>query len=380
MMQGLSNAARAFGIRTVCSLALCLALTDAAGAGETPQERLMEAVARGDAVAVEAAIAEGADVAQSVGRPSVTPLMSASARNHMGVVEQLLAHGADIDVFDRSGRSPLARVALQGNLTGAARLLELGADVNARALYSGTTALTSAARSATPAAIDLLLAAGARVGARDRWGSSAFMIAAQFNDDIAVAQRLLDAGADPDARDADGFTALLLAARDAQPDQLARLLDLGADPDLSDPDGMTATDHAARNPAIRGTPVEARISSREQKVEVGAYQGRWRVAYVDGDVPLAHFTVLHDEGAAHAEGHFIMGQARGDRLFGETGRIDDIQITEDGLKIDWNPTTDTDEMYHLELWRTETNTYRGVFQAQIYAETHEVELQVTPSR
>ena len=378
-MQGLSNAARAFGI-TVCSLAMVLALTGAVLAEETPQDRLMEAVARGDAAAVEAAIADGADVTRSVGRPAATPVSLASGRNHMDVVEKLLAHGADLDVFDRSGRSPLAQAALQGNLTGAARLLELGADVNARARYSGTTALTSAAGSATPAAIDLLLAAGARIGARDRWGNSAFMIAAQFNDDISVAQRLLDAGADPDARDADGFTALLLVARDAQPEQLERLLDLGADPNLSDPEGMTATDHAARNPAIRGSPVEARISGRQHDVEVGAYQGRWSVAYVDGDVPLAHFTVLHDEDATRAEGHFVMGQARGQELSGETGSIDDIQITEDGLKVDWNPTTDTEEMYYLELWRAETNTYRGVFQAERYPDTHEVELQVRPSR
>ncbi len=379
-MRGLSNSARGCVLRTLCGLAMGLTLTCAAAADGAPQDRLMEAAARGDLAAVEAAIADGADVAQSTGRARVTPLMAAAAHDHMGVVEGLLAHGADLDVWDRGGRSPLAQAAVKGNLTGAARLLELGADVNARDPDSGTTALMVAARSAAPAAIDQLLAAGARIDDRDRWGNSAFMIAAQFNDGIAVARRLLDAGADPDARDADGFTVLLLVARDAKPDRLARLLDLGANPDLSDPEGMTADDHAARNPAIRGSTVEARLSGREHDIEVGHYQGRWRVAYVDGDVPVAHFTVFHDAGAASAEGHFVMMLARGEGLDGETGSIDDIRITGDGLEIDWNPTTDTGEMYHLELRRVETNTYRGVFKARRYPHTHEVELRVRPSR
>lgn len=378
-MQGLDTA-RACAVKAVCSLAFSLILTAAAAADGAPQDRLMDAAARGDAAAVEAAIADGADVAQPAGQARVTPLIVAVANNHLRVVEELLAHGADLNTWDRGGRSPLASAALKGNPTVAARLMELGADVNARAPDSGSTALMAAARSAEPAAIDQLLGAGATVDARDRWGNTAFMIAAQYNDDPAVARRLLGAGADPDARDADGFTALLLVARDGEPGRLARLIDIGADPDIADPDGITAADYAARNPAIRGSPVEAHLSGEEHEVEVGAYQARWRAALVEGDVPLVHFTVLHDEGAARAEGRYVMGLALGDGLDGETGRIDGIRITEDGLEVDWNPTTDTEEMYHLRLRRAETNTYRGVFRARRYPDAHEVELRVRPSR
>jgi RNA polymerase sigma factor (sigma-70 family) len=147
------------------------------------------------------------------------PLYAAHAAHHsgnMGVVELLLARGAKVDLhlaaalgmaqrLDRFvaerqdlaaaaaswGRTPLHWAASGGHTRLVARLLELGADANARDRF-GCTPLHLAAELARADALSLLLDAGADLNARLRNGKSVMHLAAQRRDRAvlsALAQR-----------------------------------------------------------------------------------------------------------------------------------------------------------------------------------------------
>ena len=97
------------------------------------------------------------------------------------------------------------------------RLLDRGAEVNAREKKFGQTALMWAAGHAdtTPAAravetIKLLLARGAKLDLVDDRGRDALMIASSLNH-VDAARALREAGANADARDKMGKSALDLA-------------------------------------------------------------------------------------------------------------------------------------------------------------------------
>ena len=109
------------------------------------------------------------------------------------------------------------------------RLLSAGADVNA-ALPDGETALMTAARGGSVAAVKLLLARGADVDASEAWkGQTALMWAAAENH-ADVVRVLIAGGADPNARSMGGvFTPFLFAVRGGQIDAARVLLDAGAD-------------------------------------------------------------------------------------------------------------------------------------------------------
>ncbi len=108
----------------------------------------------------------------------------------------------------------------------------------------------------------------------------------------------------------------------------------------------------------------------------GEMQGSWRAAYVEGDVPLAYFTVYHNEGEESARGDYLMAIARGEGLDGESGQFDDMWIDAgaEEVVIEWNPTPDQGEMYRLELQREDGETYVGEFSAEMYPNTHEVQM------
>nr|WP_231363035.1 hypothetical protein [Thioalkalivibrio sp. ALR17-21] len=108
----------------------------------------------------------------------------------------------------------------------------------------------------------------------------------------------------------------------------------------------------------------------------GALQGSWRAALVEGDVPLAYFSVFHGRGETRAQGDFLMGNARGPGLDGASGDLDSVALAADGERVElvWNPTPDQQESYHLELERLDADTWEGRFHAARYPHEHEVRM------
>jgi ankyrin repeat protein len=140
----------------------------------------------------------------------------------------------------------LLEAAYAGDLAGATRALDGGADANASG-PEARTALMLAAFEGRTAVAELLLARGARVDDRDSIGRTALMYASTgpFPETVEL---LLTSGADPNAVDhGERFTPLMFAAGEGLVDILRLLLSSGADPSLEDVDGDRAVDFARLN-------------------------------------------------------------------------------------------------------------------------------------
>ncbi len=109
----------------------------------------------------------------------------------------------------------------------------------------------------------------------------------------------------------------------------------------------------------------------EVLTDAGQWQGSWRAARAEDDMPLAYFDVFHDEGESSATGNFMMGLAMGDLLSGTTGDLSDVEIGST-TTIAWNPTTDDQEMYWVTLTAESDDLFTGTFEAERNPTTFEV--------
>ena len=244
------------------------------GDAQTPLHRAANSK---NAAVVTLLLAAGAEVdVRDASR--VTPLLLAGYCAAGGMcrdpaaVEALLDAGADVNIVAGYwGRSALhLAVMMSGNDAEGAlrlvrRLLEMGADPNARA-NGGHVPLHYAVRLWSEALVAALLGALADVNARDHSGFTPLHMAAQSPGGPAVVEALLHAGAEVDARDSTGRTPLhvavgagggrstgilfftfrrrveLGAARDGA--AITPLLRNGADADARDSFGDTPLHHA----------------------------------------------------------------------------------------------------------------------------------------
>jgi ankyrin repeat protein len=170
-------------------------------------------------------------------------------------VQAAIGKGADIEAQDGFGRTPLMLAAYNQNPEVITTLLTAGADIKARDLDYGFTALMFAALfNQNPEATITLLKAGADINARDKRGGTVLMKAAGYNQNPAVITTLLEAGADIAARDEFGETPLMKAAeRTENPEVIITLLKAGADAKAKDDAGKTAFAHAVRNENLKDT-------------------------------------------------------------------------------------------------------------------------------
>ncbi len=155
----------------------------------------------------------------------------------------------DVDVRDGRGRTALARAAYRNDVQEARRLVEAGADVNAKDDTQQSPYLIATSEvGADPALLELMLANGARVDDKDSYNGTGLIRAAERGHGEIV-RRLLEAGIDRDHVNRLGWTALLEAiilgegGRD-HVETVRALVEGGVDVNVADADGVTPLAHA----------------------------------------------------------------------------------------------------------------------------------------
>ncbi|MCY4029483.1 MAG: ankyrin repeat domain-containing protein [Acidobacteria bacterium] len=201
---------------------------------------LADAARRGDAEAVRALLADGAD-ADAPQSDGATALHWAAYRDDAEMVAALIRAGADVRRANRYGVTPLALAARNGAAEIITQLVAAGADPNdpRQAVRAGETPLMLAARSGKVAAVETLAGAGADVDAQETWNRQSALMWAAAEGHAPVVESLLGRGADIEARSGSGATALLFAARKGCLDCVRALLAAGADVNERRPDGAT---------------------------------------------------------------------------------------------------------------------------------------------
>lgn len=136
---------------------------------------------------------------------------------------------SSINAYDSNGHTPLLVAAARGDLEGAKKLLQQGAQVNKKQRGAGgLTPLHTVAIRNRVNMINALIKAGATVNSRDGRNRTPLMHAAQRGKRSAVAA-LLAAGANKNAKDSNGKTALYLAAEARNGPIMNALINAGAE-------------------------------------------------------------------------------------------------------------------------------------------------------
>jgi ankyrin repeat protein len=123
---------------------------------------LFSAIAAGDKVAVEKALADGADV-NSRTRDQATLLIIASLGGQLAITELLLGKGADVMARNSGGFTPLHAAAFSGSRPIATLLLEKGAVLEDAANKAGVSPLMIAGEENHLELAEFLIAKGADV-------------------------------------------------------------------------------------------------------------------------------------------------------------------------------------------------------------------------
>ena len=175
-----------------------------------------------------------------------TPLHYVAGVNDSARVARVVALGATVDAVDSSHTTPLEVALFRGSLGAVKALLAAGASPMRPNNHDGWPPLKVAVRESNLPMVRLLLAHGADAAVPDTspWPLARMAVETQNAELVGL---LLDHGmrlAPPDT--ADGHTALHVAALGGRTDVTRLLLDHGADADTRDRAGLTPLDLAAR--------------------------------------------------------------------------------------------------------------------------------------
>jgi ankyrin repeat protein len=176
-------------------------------------------------------------------------LITPSMKGDIDTVRRLLEEGADVNAkTNYDEKTALMYASIYGQTEIAKLLLEKGADVNAKD-YRGTTAFILASLNGRTEIAKLFLEKGADVNARENDGTTALISASkeQEEDNTEIVKFLLEKGADVNAKDNDGFIALMYATMYGQIDIVKILLMSGADINAKDNNGENSLKHASAN-------------------------------------------------------------------------------------------------------------------------------------
>lgn len=141
----------------------------------------------------------------------MNPLLNAILRDDLPDARRLIELGADIEARDDQGRTPLMHSVIEGNDLLVHLFLEHNARVNSSD-KKGFTPLHFAAQGFRTDAAHALLAAGANVDAIDQHGNTPLWRATfESKNRGAMIHLLLRAGADPNLKNLSGVSPLNLA-------------------------------------------------------------------------------------------------------------------------------------------------------------------------
>lgn len=174
-------------------------------------------------------------------------LVDAVHSGRLAELKSAIAAGADLEERDGQGRTALLMATMKGQADMAAALIEVGADVNAKAANKDTPFLYAGAEGKDDI-LKLILATGkARLTDTNRYGGTALIPAAHHGHPSTV-RILLATDIDIDHVNDLGWTALLEAVilGDGGPvyqEIVGLLVDAGAR-NTADRDGQTPLDHA----------------------------------------------------------------------------------------------------------------------------------------
>ena len=193
-------------------------------------------------------------------------LHAAAARGDIAELARLVPIGADLNAADGNGRTPLHVAAFGGHAESARWLLKAGADPSRfdRQRYD---AVTVAAVRDDVAMVSALLAGGASAKLiTSVYDGTALIAAAHLGHDGVVAQ-LIRAGAPLNHNNNLGWTALMetVVLGDGGPRHTATvraLVDAGADVNLPDRQGLTPLQHARHRSYAEMAAVLERASAR----------------------------------------------------------------------------------------------------------------------
>ncbi|EED23384.1 ankyrin repeat-containing protein, putative [Talaromyces stipitatus ATCC 10500] len=160
--------------------------------------------------------------------PGMNAMHLAAFNGHQEILSLITVNeqGA-INRVDRSGTNALQWACLRGHFDIVQRLLEKGANVNAKGGKYGN-ALYAAAEGGHIHIVQTLLEKGANVNAQDKINGSALQAAA-YEGHLEIVERLLEKGADVSAKGGRYGNALQAAAYRGHLEIIERLLEKGAD-------------------------------------------------------------------------------------------------------------------------------------------------------
>ncbi|MEZ0261810.1 MAG: ankyrin repeat domain-containing protein [Alphaproteobacteria bacterium] len=147
----------------------------------------------------------------------LTPLICAVRQGHNEIAEMLLKAGAPVKDCTQTGWTAFIYAGRDNNPGAFDLLLKHGASVLERAT-NGDTALTQALEGKHSFAALRLIELGADIEAKNLWSCFTPLIDAAWSGDAAVCAALIRAGANLDAVEGQGMNALQLARLSARPD------------------------------------------------------------------------------------------------------------------------------------------------------------------
>ncbi len=210
--------------------------------------------------------------------PAADALLEAARRGDAAAVRALLAKGADVNAAPGDGMTALHWAAERGQQNVVALLLGAGAQASAVTRLGGYQPLHLAARGGHADVVTALLAANAEATAPTTTGATALHFAAAAGS-APAASALIDAGAAVDAREPQwGQTPLMFAAAAGRTDVVRVLAARGADLSLA----AKVVDVSARN---REDGVESRV--RNQRVAALQRERAAQLAKIAGSAGVA---------------------------------------------------------------------------------------------
>ncbi|OGR02808.1 MAG: hypothetical protein A2511_03120 [Deltaproteobacteria bacterium RIFOXYD12_FULL_50_9] len=165
------------------------------------------------------------------GNVITTPLFSAVQQGNKNSVTTILESGANPDEVGDNGIQPLVQAASKDDINIAKMLLDKGANINARTLQLGNTALMRATETNHKEMVQYLIDRKADVNIADNSGCTALGKAAQLGHH-EIFKMLLRCNAEPNVVSKSGNTPLKEAAIQGWKDNVVALLNAGADPNL----------------------------------------------------------------------------------------------------------------------------------------------------